>query len=547
MKLRFRWVSASVLLISLFLPSPLTIAQTSQPSTGNRPDRIEWFRDLGFGMFIHWSVDSQIGPSISHSMVGADQEFLRKYVEELPKTFNPRKFYPQDWASLAKLAGMKYVVFTTKHHAGFCMFDTATTDYSIMHTPFHRDVTAEIVKAVREQGLAMGFYYSPDDFWWLYKNGKALQRHDPSVIPANNPGLMAHDQAQIRELLGHYGPIDMMFFDGEPEGLKDLAWKLQPNTVVTRGEIQTPELTIPGVPLEGPWEANFTMGTSWEYKPTNENYKSGTELISMLVETRAKGGNLLLNVGPKPDGELAIEQEQRLREMALWMMVNSECIYGVRPWIVTNENDYWFTKLKDQDTLYVIVKEKTPWEYGAWKDIVLHSVRATDQTQVSVLSENGTVLEYRPQVNPKPSFQQQEDGLHVHAMFTLRLSDNRRWPNPVVVKLTHVKPALTPPKIDTVAARWDASSSSATASGRLMSLGDAEQVQVGFEFRDITGLDVSERTGSWTTAPMTPQRTPGEFSAKIVGISTGHTYEIRAVVKHPLLTLYGREVRLAVP
>src|SRR3954447_22583990 len=139
---------------------------------GNRPERLEWFRDQGFGLFIHWSLDSQTGVVISHSMVGASDDYLQRFVEELPKTFNPRKFYPQDWAALAKLAGIKYVVFTTKHHSGFTMFDSATTDFNIMQTPFRRDATAEIFKAFREQGIAAGVYFSPDDFWWLYKNHK---------------------------------------------------------------------------------------------------------------------------------------------------------------------------------------------------------------------------------------------------------------------------------------------------------------------------------------------------------------------------------------
>ena len=119
------------------------------------------------------------------------------------------------------------------------------------------------------------------------------------------------------------------------------------------------------------------MGTAWQYQPQNEVYKSGGQLISLLVETRAKGGNLLLNIGPKPDGELPIEQEERLRELALWMFVNSEAIYGVRPWVITNEQDIWFTKKKDADTLYVVVKQQERWKRGAWKDIVLHSVKAT--------------------------------------------------------------------------------------------------------------------------------------------------------------------------
>jgi len=417
-------------------------AARGQNGPGNRSERLEWFRDQGFGMFIHWSLDSQLGAVISHSMVGASEDYMKRFTQELPKSFNPRKFHPQDWAVLAKLAGMKYVVFTAKHHSGFSMFDTATTDFGIMGTPFRRDITAEILKAFREQGIAPGLYFSPDDFWWLYRNGKIIQRNIPEVIPANNPGLLAHDQAQVRELLTKYGALDVIFFDGPAEGLRELAWQIQPSVVVTRGAMQTPEQYIPGVPLEGAWEACLTMGTQWHYKPTNEVYKSGGQLIGILIETRAKGGNLLLNVGPKPDGELPIEQEERLREIALWMFVNGESIYGVRPWVVTNEKEVWFTKKKDEDTLYAFIREKERWKYGEWKDITLRSVQATQRTQASVLGQNDRVLEYQPNVVPRTTWKQEPDGLHIRAMHAQRLYNDRKWPNPVVIKITNVKPAI---------------------------------------------------------------------------------------------------------
>ena len=168
-----------------------------------------------------------------------------------------------------------YVVFTTKHHSGFAMWDTKTTDFGIMQTPFKHDLTREILDAFRAQGIAAGTYFSPDDFWWLWKNKIDIQRNIPAVQPRNNPGLMKLDLAQIQELMTNYGSIDVVFLDGEPQGLRDLAWKLQPNTIVTRGAIETPELYVPGVPLEGAWEANFTMGTAWQYQPQNELYKTG--------------------------------------------------------------------------------------------------------------------------------------------------------------------------------------------------------------------------------------------------------------------------------
>jgi len=402
---------------------------------GNDPRRVEWFRDLALGMFIHWSFDSQLGLVISHSMVGASPDYLDRFIGELPRTFHPRKFDPEDWARLARLAGMKYVVFTTKHHSGFCMFDTKTTDFNVLNTPCGQDVTRKIVEAFRRQGIAIGFYFSPDDFWMLRKLGIEIQREVPSVRPSHVPALMAHDRAQLRELLTQYGPVDILFLDGPPEGLKELAWELQPQVVVTRGEMKTPEQEIPGVPSAGPWEACFTMGTQWQFKPSEE-YKSATRLIEMLVETRAKGGNLLLNVGPHPEGEIPFEQERRLRELGLWVFVNHEAIYEVRPWVVTNEGNVWYTKAKGADTVYAIVTG-APWEYGRPVTITLKGVRATERTDIEVLGQSGRVLEYKPGINPRAVWKQGEDGLRITAMRAQRLTNDRSWPHPVVLRITH--------------------------------------------------------------------------------------------------------------
>ncbi|HEY3743281.1 MAG TPA: alpha-L-fucosidase [Bryobacteraceae bacterium] len=508
-------------------------------SAQNRPERLEWFRDLGFGLFIHWSFDSQVGTTISHSMVGASDDYLSRFVNDLPRTFNPHKFDPKDWAALAKIAGIKYVIFTSKHHSGFCMFPTNTTDFNIMHTPFHRDIVGAIVDAFREQGIAPGLYFSPDDFWWLYKNGKTITRNIPAVQPSANAGLLAHDTAQVTELMSNYGPIDVLFFDGEADALRQTAWKIQPNVVVTRGAMETPEQYIPGVPLEGPWEANMTMGTNWAYKPTNEIYKSGGQLISTLIETRAKGGNFLLNVGPKPDGELPIEQEDRLREMALWMSVNSESIYGVRPWILTNEHDYWFTKSKDGTALYVFIKQPQRWPYGQWKDIVLKSVRATDRTTASVLGQNDKVLEYQANVVPKTTWKQEPDGLHIRAMRAQRLYDDRKWPNAVVLKLTAVEPALVPPVVETVRAHRIGTSVEFEAN--LIRMGDSTALDVGFEYRVTTGQDANERTGEWIATPVVHRLSTGVYAITVNGLDPAATYEFRASARHPLLTFYGAE------
>ncbi len=534
----------------IFLISGLLIstsaAAVDDPEQGslNKPERLEWFRDQGFGLFIHWSVDSQLGVVISHSLVGASPEYTDRFFTDLPKSFDPDRFKPLDWARLAHLAGVRYVMFTTKHHSGFAMFDTTTTPFGIMNTPFHRDITKEVFDAFRSEGIAAGVYYSPDDFWWLHEHGKTIERLVPEVQPRNNPGLMQYDQAQLHELLTHYGKIDALFLDGEAVGLRDLAWKLNPDIIVTRGAIKTPELTVPGMPLPGAWETCMTMGTAWQYQPQNEHYKSGGELIRLLIQTRAKGGNFLLNVGPKPNGELPIEEEERLREIALWMFVNSDAIYAVRPWVITNEGDIWFTKKKDTNTLYAIVESDTPWPRATWKEFTLHSVRATDKTQVSVLGQNDQVVEYHPEIKPESTWHQEEDGLHVRVMQTQRLQDNFRWPNPAVLKITNVEPALNPPHVQTIGSALGSSAQQEILEGTVLDMGDRASLEVGFEYRPILGEDVNSRSSAWTATPTQTISKPGTFKVNVDGLDPKGAYEFRAVIRHPLLPLYGSEITM---
>ncbi|MBK9138496.1 MAG: alpha-L-fucosidase [Verrucomicrobia bacterium] len=436
-------------LLSNAVIGALTLGLTLSALAANRPERVEWFRDLGFGLFIHWSVDSQLGIVISHSLVGASPDYTERFFR-LRDTFDPQDFQPQRWARLAKLAGMNYLVFTTKHHSGFCLFETRTTDFNILRTPYGRDITRALVEAFRREGLAIGFYFSPDDFHFLHRQGLAISRDAPHANPTNNPALMRHNQAQLRELLTQYGRIDVLFLDGEPAGLKELAWELQPDIVVTRGEMKTPEERLPGQPLPGAWEACFPMGTQWHYKPTNERYRSGKQLIEMLIETRAKGGNLLLNIGPTPDGIIPPEQEARLREIAAWMFINREAIHGTRPWVVTTEEqvnrdtEVWFTQARDGSAVYALVAG-APWPWGTRREFVFASMKATERTEVSVLGESGTELEYRPEVNPRPHWRNTPQGLHVSALRTKRVYNDYDWPNAVVLKLTHVESTKNSP------------------------------------------------------------------------------------------------------
>ena len=533
--------------LALLMATPEARTQTKPTAqtaaqTGNKPERLEWFRNLGFGMFIHWNVDGTLGGVISHSLAGASEDYRNRYFNDLPKLFNPRKYNPDEWAELAKLAGMQYVVFTTKHHAGFCMWDSKTTEFDVMNTAYGKDLTRPLVEAFRKQGIAVGFYFSPDDFLWLHQHNKPIARAPhPGVTPQEIPALMEYDKAQIRELLTSFGKIDFFFIDGPAEGLRELCWELDPDIVVTRGAIETPEQFIPGLPLTGAWEANLTMGTEWPYKPTNETYKTGQSLIRTLIETRAKGGNLLLNVGPKPNGELPIEQEDRLREVALWMFVNREAVYSVRPWVVTNEGDVWFTR--NGDTVYAIVADA--WKYGEPKTFTLKSVAMTGQTVVSVLGQTGELVEYRPQVNPQAKWEQTADGLKITAWKAQRLYTNNQWPNPVVVKITNTKAGVTPPQVATLAAKWSAATKTVAVSGKLDDLGKAAAVEVGAQYR-IKPEATEFTSRPWQTTPLVSRTATGEFSVEVGGLVAGQRYEFRVLVKHPLISVTGKEVVLTV-
>jgi len=432
------------LIVVLCLVAPMAGAAPKAPqaegANPNLPEREEWYKDLALGMFIHWSVDSQLGSVISHSLAGSSEDYANRFFSELPKTFAPKRFDPSDWARLARIGGMKYVMFTAKHHSGFCMFDTETTPFNIMNTPYGKDATAEVVEAFRKEGVAVGFYFSPEDFWFLHQQGHPIARKRDYANPSMNPDLRAHNTKQIVELFHNYGPIDLAFLDAFDNADAVAAiWAQDRNVLITRGVMATPEQKTPDEPMPPPWEACYTLGTQWHFKPTNEDYKSGGDLIKMLIEIRAKGGTLLLNVGPEPSGEIPFEQERRIREMALWLFVNGEAIYAVRPWHVMREGDIWFTKAKDDSALYAIITGEEEWKRGARKKFVLKSARATHATQVAVLGHGGELVEYNPTADPRPSVAQKGHELHFSVTRAQRLYNNQKWPNPVVVKLTNVE------------------------------------------------------------------------------------------------------------
>ena len=485
----------------------------------NKPERELWLQNAGFGMFIHWGIDSQLGTVISHSLVGASEGYINKYIEDLPKTFNPTDWNPTKIVSLAKNAGMQYIVFTAKHHSGFCFWDTQTTDFKITNTPYQKDILSEFVAECRKWGLAVGFYFSSEDFVYSYRNGiKNIQRvdHWKAATPIQKK-YATYMEAQAEELLTQFGPIDIFFLDSEvwKEEIKALVWKTQPNCLITRGAILTPEQFIPGEAINKVWESNMTMGTQWNYKPTNEHYKSGTQLINLLIEARAKGGTYMLNIGPDQWGNLNEAQQGRLMEIAAWNFVNHEAIQNVRPWIISNEGDIWFSKNKDDKTVYAYLTNIKNWVRGDRKTFLLKSVKATTNTEISVLGQTGNVIEYNPGKDGKAYVKNTDDGLEISVVRAQRIYNNHRWPNPIVVKLENVEPAFQPAKFKTLPAIITAPQT-VQFQIELLHKGDSDNGKIGIQYRPLKSTLEEAFDPEWKTSNLFSITEKGTFTIEIM-------------------------------
>jgi alpha-L-fucosidase len=413
----------------------------------NDPAKTEVFRDAGLGLFIHWGPNSQVGTEISWPLFNASDDYIRKYYG-LAETFNPAAFDPAEWARLAKLAGIAYVVFTAKHHDGFCNFDTEYSDFKITRTPYGKDIAAMVAEAFRKEGILVGFYYSPGDFRYQWVTGERTGHiYEPGFASAvafgpKNKSFVDYERGHIEELLTRYGDVFLLWFDGKCEPLKKHAWRVRQDVFIGRGEIPTPEQEIPGKPDDRAWESCLTTSYQWSYLP-GAVVRPSTEIIENLVHIRARGGNLLLNVGPRPDGRIAPADEDVLRDLGLWMMLYGESVRGVRPWTVTNEADVWFTAKRNEGTVYALASLE-----GNARTLLLKSVTATPGTKVSLLSQEGEL-----------PFEQTPAGLKITVVRkqTIRLIKAKPDPNraetsdiqrltwgleaPVAVKITAAAPA----------------------------------------------------------------------------------------------------------
>jgi alpha-L-fucosidase len=397
-------------------PAP-ALRPESEVRLSNDPKVTEAFRDAGLGLFIHWGPNSQIGSEISWPLHNASADFVRKYYA-LAETFNPVRFEPAEWARLAKLAGMGYVVFTTKHHDGFCMFDTALSDFKITRTPYGKDIVTQVAEAFRRENIPVGFYYSPGDVRYLFETGtKSPGAVNDVNFEAAAPfgplkkSFVDYERGQIEELLTRYGDVFLLWFDGPCEPLKKHAWRVKQDVFIGRGEIETPEQFVPGEAADVPWESCMTTSWQWSYSP-NPEVLGIKDILRNFIHIRARGGNLLLNVGPRPDGVISPPDEALLRELGLWMMANEESVRGVRPWVRSNEGDVWFTHRKSDGTVYAFVDlafgfggKGRPWPMGRALD--LKSIKASSATKITVLGQAGEC-----------PWTQDDAGLHVRVVLS---------------------------------------------------------------------------------------------------------------------------------
>lgn len=369
--------------------------------------KLEKWQDQKFGIIIHWGLYAVPGIIESWSICSEDwitrdstssYDEYKKWYFGLKDSLNPTRFNPEKWAAVSKRAGMRYLVFTTKHHDGFCMFDTKQTDFKISDGPFASNPKADVLKhvfaAYRKEGFMIGAYFSKPDwhnenYWWpLYATPNRNNNYDTRKYPWRWQQFRDYTFNQIQEIVTGYGGVDILWLDGgwvrpkntideevlswgapipawdqelDISGVAKMARSNQPGMIVVDRTVQgpyenyqTPEHTIPEKRIDNPWETCMPLCNNWGYVP-NDEMKSADRIIRTLVEVVAKGGNLLLGVGPKPDGTFPADVEARLLEIGKWLEVNGEAIYETRS-LEYYQHSYWFfTQSKDQKTAYVLV------------------------------------------------------------------------------------------------------------------------------------------------------------------------------------------------
>ncbi len=357
---------SSVVALGAFILWSLSLPATAQEylreSRSKNDARMEWWREARFGLFIHWGLYSipageWKGQTNHAEWIRTTAQIPLPEYEKFVGQFNPVKFNAEEWVRMAKDAGMKYIVITSKHHDGFCLFDSKYTDFDVMSTPFKRDILRELADACHKEGIRICWYHSIMDWHHPDYLPRRDWEKDRPTEGANFDRYVSYMKKELKELLTNYGDIGVLWFDGEWESTwtpaygKDLynyVRSLQPSIIVNNrvgagrsgmegmtkegefaGDFGTPEQEVPATGVPGvDWESCMTMNDHWGYNKHDNNWKSPKDLIRMLADIASKGGNLLLNVGPTAEGLFPDSAVARLRDLGQWMKTNGESIYG---------------------------------------------------------------------------------------------------------------------------------------------------------------------------------------------------------------------------
>jgi len=355
----FKFLVVFLLLTGSFAPQ--VSAQLPTETAAQKTQRLQWWTDARFGMFIHWGLYSL---PARHEWVKNFERITNEEYQKYFDVFDPDMYNPKEWAKMCKEAGMKYAVITTKHHEGFCLFDSKYTNYKSVNTPYGKDIIREWVDAFRAEGIKIGFYYSLIDWHhpdFIIDRNHPLRQNSDSAYDRINKGrdmakYRTYLKNQVRELLTNYGKIDVLWLDfsypgkdgkghddWDSENLLKMVRQLQPNIIVNNrldldgvegaDDFVTPEqFKVAKWPEKDgkklAWETCQTFSGSWGYDRDENTWKSSAQLLELLIETVSKGGNLLLNVGPTGRGVFDIRAQDRLKAMGEWMKFNSRSIYG---------------------------------------------------------------------------------------------------------------------------------------------------------------------------------------------------------------------------
>jgi alpha-L-fucosidase len=339
---------ATVIVLLTFMVSAVFVS-AAPPDQGQAPDRLQWFREAKFGLFIHWGVYSMIGrEEWARQLLQIPVAEYQYYADN----FDPVAFDPDEWAALAKDAGVRYVIITSKHHDGFSIFDSAYTDYDVMHAKYGKDILGPLSVSMKRAGVPLGFYYSIMDWHHPDYLPRRSWEKDRTARGADFGRYMDFATNQLKELVAKYDPA-VLWFDGEWEhtneeqrafALGKMLLEMKPSLLINDrlyrrepgyGDFGTPENYVPATGVRNPdgsprlWEACTTMNwNGWGYNRSETEFHSSSQLIRQLIEIVSKGGNLLLNVGPQPDGRIQADFVARLKRMGEWLKVNGEAIYG---------------------------------------------------------------------------------------------------------------------------------------------------------------------------------------------------------------------------